>query len=106
MRTASHSHGHLSVLLRTASGPVLLVGDAATTRRATTEGHDQIARADLAAYRNSLESMRRWLRIPLSMPPGPPVAAALGAGVGVLRFDQSQAEQSPVLIHSLDRVAV
>ena len=50
--------------------------------------------------------MRRWLRIPLSMPPGPPVAATPGARVGVLRFDQSQAEQSPVLIHSLDRVAV
>ena len=50
--------------------------------------------------------MRRWLRIPLSMPPGPPVAATPGAGVGVLRFDQSQAEQSPVLIHSLNRVAV
>ena len=58
--TPGHSHGHLSVLLRTASGPVLLVGDAATTRRAIAEGHDQIARADLAAYRNSLESLRRW----------------------------------------------
>ena len=37
--TPGHSHGHLSVLLRTASGPVLLVGDAATTRRAIAEDH-------------------------------------------------------------------
>jgi hypothetical protein len=29
-----------------------------------------------------------------------------GASVGVLRFDQAQAKQSPVLVHSLDRVAV
>ena len=34
------------------------------------------------------------------------MAATPGARVGVLRFDQSQADQSPVLIHSLDRVAV
>ena len=34
------------------------------------------------------------------------MAATPGARVGVLRFDQAQAEQSPVLIHSLDRVAV
>jgi hypothetical protein len=27
-------------------------------------------------------------------------------GGGVLRFDQAQADQSPMLIHSLDRVAV
>ncbi len=55
-----HSPGHLSVLLRTATGPVLVVGDAAYTRRAIAEGHDQIARADPAAYRTSLESLRRW----------------------------------------------
>ena len=55
--TPGQSHGHLSVVLRTASGPVLLVGDAATTRRAIAESHDQIARADLAAYRNSFESL-------------------------------------------------
>ena len=29
-----------------------------------------------------------------------------GARVGVLRFDQAQADQSPVLIHSIARVAV
>ena len=34
------------------------------------------------------------------------MAATPGSRVGVLRFDQSQADQSPVLIHSLDRVAV
>ena len=43
---------------------------------------------------------------PLSMPPGPPMAATPGARVGVLRFDQAQADQSPVLIYPLDRVAV
>ena len=42
----------------------------------------------------------------LSMPPGPPMTPAPGGGVGVFRFDQAQADQSPVLIHSLDRVAV
>ena len=34
------------------------------------------------------------------------MAATPGAHVGLLRFDQAQADQSPVLIHSLDRVAV
>ncbi|MGZ6589431.1 MAG: hypothetical protein ACXVH3_31105 [Solirubrobacteraceae bacterium] len=47
-----------------------------------------------------------WTAAALSMLPGPPMAATPGARVGVLRFDQAQADQSPVLIHSLDRVAV
>ena len=34
------------------------------------------------------------------------MATTPGVRVGVLRFDQAQADQSPVLIHSLDRVAV
>ena len=34
------------------------------------------------------------------------MAATPGARVGVLRFDQAQPDQSPVLIRSLDRVAV
>jgi N-acyl homoserine lactone hydrolase len=58
--TPGHSHGHMSVVLRTASGPLLLAGDAAYTRRAIAEGHDQLARADLAAYRDSLKTLRRW----------------------------------------------
>ena len=40
------------------------------------------------------------------MPPGPSTAATPGAGIGVLRFDQAQADQSSVLMHSLDHVAV
>ena len=52
--------GRRNASLSRPSGPVLLVGDAAYTRRAIAEGHDQLARADLAAYRNSLESLRRW----------------------------------------------
>lgn len=40
------------------------------------------------------------------MLPGPPTAATPGARVGVLGFDQAQADQSPVLIHSLNRVTV
>jgi N-acyl homoserine lactone hydrolase len=61
--TPGHSLGHLSVVLRTASGPVLLAGDAAYTRRAIAEGHDQLARADFAAYHESLETLRRWAHI-------------------------------------------
>ena len=34
------------------------------------------------------------------------MAATAGARVGLLRFDQAQVDQLPVLIHSLDRVAV
>jgi hypothetical protein len=34
------------------------------------------------------------------------MARTPGARVGVLRFDQAQSDQSPVLIHPLDRVAV
>ena len=45
-------------------------------------------------------------RGPLAMPPGPPMAATPGARIGVLWFDQAQSDQSPVLIHSLDRVAL
>jgi N-acyl homoserine lactone hydrolase len=55
--TPGHSPGHLSVLLRAATGPVLVVGDATYTCRAIAEGHDQIARTDPAAYRTSLESL-------------------------------------------------
>ena len=58
--TPGHSPGHVSVVLSTASGPVLFAGDAAYTRRAISEGHDQLARADVAAYRASLEAIRRW----------------------------------------------
>jgi N-acyl homoserine lactone hydrolase len=41
-------------------GLVPVVGDAAYTRRAISEGYDQLARADLAAYRASLDAIRRW----------------------------------------------
>ena len=58
--TVGHSPGHLSVLLRTAAGPLLLAGDAAYTRRAIAEGHDQLAMADRAAYRDSLAALARW----------------------------------------------
>lgn len=58
--TVGHSPGHLSVLLRTAAGPLLLAGDAAYTRRAIAEGHEQPATADRAAYRDSLAALRRW----------------------------------------------
>jgi len=34
------------------------------------------------------------------------MGATPGARVAVLRFDQAQPDQAPVLIHSLDRVAV
>jgi N-acyl homoserine lactone hydrolase len=60
LSTPGHSNGHISVSLRTAAGPVLVVGDAAYTRRAIAEDHDQIARADAAAYRTSLQCLRRW----------------------------------------------
>ncbi|MFL5863938.1 MAG: hypothetical protein ACJ780_24725 [Solirubrobacteraceae bacterium] len=42
----------------------------------------------------------------VSVPPGPPMAAAPGVRVGGLGFDQAQADQSPVVIHPLNRVAV
>jgi len=58
--TPGHSPGHLSVLLRTAAGPLLLAGDAAYTRHAIADGHDQLAYADRAAYRDSLAALRRW----------------------------------------------
>ena len=61
------------------------------------------AAARLARWRRTLGW---WTSGPLSMPPGPPIAATPGVHVGVLRFDQAQADQSPVLIHPLDRVAV
>jgi N-acyl homoserine lactone hydrolase len=58
--TVGHSPGHLSVLLRAAAGPVLVVGDAAYTRAAIAEGHDQPATADRAAYHRSLAALRRF----------------------------------------------
>lgn len=41
-----------------------------------------------------------------TMPPGPPMTATPAGRVGVLWFDQAQADPSSVLIHSLDRLAV
>ena len=70
--TPGHSPGHVSVVLRTASGPLLLAGDAAYTRRAIAEGHDQIARADLAAYRNPSRASGDG---PMPTPPHPSSAA-------------------------------
>jgi N-acyl homoserine lactone hydrolase len=58
--TPGHSPGHLSLLLRTAAGPLLLAGDAAYTRQAIAHGHDQLAHADRAAYHQSLAALRRW----------------------------------------------
>jgi hypothetical protein len=40
------------------------------------------------------------------MPSRPPLPATPAVRVGVLGFDQAQADQSSVLIHSLDHVAV
>jgi hypothetical protein len=42
----------------------------------------------------------------LPPPPGPQAAATPVARVGVIRFDQAQADQPPVPMHALDRVAV
>src|SRR5437588_13069632 len=42
---------------------------------------------------------------PLSMPPGPPKATPRFR-VGMLRFDQAQSDQPPVLIHALNRVTI
>ncbi len=61
--------------------------------------------APMLASTGSSPTAAGWTAATLSMPP-PPMAATPGAGVGVIRFDQAQADQSPVLIHSLDRVAV
>jgi N-acyl homoserine lactone hydrolase len=63
LSTPGHTPGHLSVLLRRASdGPLLVVGDAAYTRRSIDEQLLPAFSADAALYRRSLEQLAAYAR--------------------------------------------
>jgi glyoxylase-like metal-dependent hydrolase (beta-lactamase superfamily II) len=60
--TPGHSPGHQSVVLRTASGEVLLTGDAAYTEKALHEGVLPFVVDDEHHFRRSLKEIRSYLR--------------------------------------------
>jgi len=62
--TVGHSPGHLSVLRRTAAGPLLLAGDAAYTRRAIAEGQLSSEGRDGLLHRGDPRRRRRPDRPP------------------------------------------
>jgi len=61
--TPGHSHGHCSILLRTATGPLLLTGDASYARRAIDEHWEPIIiGGDKGAYHDSLRRIEAWVK--------------------------------------------
>src|SRR4029078_5219869 len=62
LSTPGHSKGHMSVLLRLASGrELLLAGDAAYARRTIDEDLLPVFVEDVHRYRRSLREIRRYL---------------------------------------------
>jgi len=59
--TPGHTHGHLSVLVRTAAGPVLIAGDAIYTMENLREGRDPLRMEDPEAYRRSVAQLRAFI---------------------------------------------
>ena len=58
--TPGHTPGHMSVLVRTPSGEVLLAGDAAYTLRNVREQSLPLINADADAYRRSLSRLKEF----------------------------------------------
>jgi N-acyl homoserine lactone hydrolase len=68
--TPGHTHGHCSILLRTAEGPVLVAGDAAYARRSIEHRWVPLTVAgELGEYQDSLERIAAWT----AANPGAPV---------------------------------
>ncbi|TMK42399.1 MAG: N-acyl homoserine lactonase family protein [Actinobacteria bacterium] len=62
LSTPGHTHGHQSVLLRLAGRSLLLVGDAAYTRRAIAESWIPALYADRHVYLRSLGEIQRYIQ--------------------------------------------
>ena len=61
--TPGHTHGHCSILLQTATGPLLLTGDAAYARRAIDEHWEPIViGGDKDDYHDSLRRIKSWAK--------------------------------------------
>jgi glyoxylase-like metal-dependent hydrolase (beta-lactamase superfamily II) len=61
--TPGHTHGHCSILLRTAGGPLLLTGDASYARKAIDEHWEPIIiGGDKDAYHDSLRRIEAWVQ--------------------------------------------
>ena len=56
--TPGHTLGHVSLLVRTASCPVLIAGDAIYTRENLTPGREPLRCEDRGAWRRSVETLR------------------------------------------------
>jgi glyoxylase-like metal-dependent hydrolase (beta-lactamase superfamily II) len=56
--TPGHTLGHLSLLVRTASGPVLVCGDAIYTLDNLKPGHEPLHCEDREAWRRSVDTLR------------------------------------------------
>ena len=60
--TPGHTHGHMSIVLRTAEREVLVVGDAAYTRRTIATGHLPQLMEDGRLFRRSLGEIQRYAK--------------------------------------------
>jgi N-acyl homoserine lactone hydrolase len=60
--TPGHTRGHMSVVLRTASGEVLLAGDAIFMHRTLSEDHLPHMVADEHLFRRSLREIRQYVK--------------------------------------------
>jgi N-acyl homoserine lactone hydrolase len=58
--TPGHTAGHLSVLVRAAGGPILLIGDAVYTMRSLRERRLPMRTVDDRLYLESVEQIRRY----------------------------------------------
>jgi glyoxylase-like metal-dependent hydrolase (beta-lactamase superfamily II) len=61
LRTPGHTFGHLSLLLETEHGPVLLCGDAAHVERQLHEVLEMTVMQDRRGFRDSLGRIQRYL---------------------------------------------
>jgi glyoxylase-like metal-dependent hydrolase (beta-lactamase superfamily II) len=59
--TPGHTHGHFSLVVRTASGPVLLCGDAIYTTENLQDGCEPLKCEDRDAWRESVKTLRAWI---------------------------------------------
>jgi glyoxylase-like metal-dependent hydrolase (beta-lactamase superfamily II) len=59
--TPGHTLGHVSLVVRTARGPVLLCGDAIYTTENLEDGREPLKCEDREAWRDSVAKLRAWI---------------------------------------------
>lgn len=59
--TPGHTHGHVSLVVRTRSGPVLVCGDAIYTTENLRDGREPLRCEDRPAWQRSVATLREWI---------------------------------------------